>query len=60
MAILLDDLKPNMQLTPVSLNLEIVRIRKVGEERSSWTPLDGGFFERKNYGTVILDYPWTK
>lgn len=60
MAIPLDDLKPNMQLTPVTLKLELGRIRKAGDERSAWTPLETGFFERKNYGTVILDYSWTK
>ena len=59
-AVPLDDLKPNMQLTPVTLKLEIARDRKGEQERSAWTPLEGGFFERKNYGTVILDFDWSK
>ena len=60
MAVPLDDLKPNMQLTPVKLKLELARIRKIGDERSAWTPIEGNFFERKSYGTVILDFSWTK
>jgi len=60
LAVPLDDLKPNMQLTPVTLKLELARIRKAGDERSAWTPIETGFFERKSYGTVILDYSWTK
>ena len=60
LAVPLDDLKPNMQLTPVALRLELARIRKAGDEYSTWTPIETGFYERKNYGTVILDYSWTK
>jgi len=60
LAVPLDDLKPNMQLTPVTLKLELARVRKAGDEKSAWTPLETGFFERKSYGTVILDYAWTK
>ena len=59
-AVPLDDLKPNMQLTPVTLKMEIARVRKAGDEYSTWTPIDTGFFERKSYGTVILDFSWTK
>lgn len=60
LAVPLDDLKPNMQLTPVTLKLEIARIRKTDDECSAWTPIDTGFFERKSYGTVVLDFSWTK
>ena len=60
LAVPLDDLKPNMQLTPVTLKLEIARVRKADDECSTWTPIDTGFFERKSYGTVILDFSWTK
>ena len=60
LAVPLDDLKPNMQLTPVTLKLEIARIRKADDECSAWTPIDTGFFERKSYGTVVLDFSWTK
>ena len=59
-AVPLDDLKPNMQLAPVTLKMEIARVRKANEEYSTWTPIDTGFFERKSYGTVILDFSWTK
>ena len=60
LALPLDDLKPNMQLTPVTLKMEIARVRKANDEYSTWTPVDTGFFERKNYGTVILDFSWTR
>ena len=59
-ALPLDDLKPNMQLTPVTLKMEIARVRKAKDEYSTWTPIDTGFFERASYGTVILDFSWTK
>ena len=59
-ALPLDDLKPNMQLTPVTLKMEIARVRKAGDEYSTWTPIDTNFFERASYGTVILDFSWTK
>jgi hypothetical protein len=59
MAVPLDDLKPNMQLTPVTLKMEIARVRKANSEYSTWTPIDTGFFELGSYGTVILDFSWT-
>ena len=44
----------------LQLALEIARVRKANDECSTWMPIDTNFFERKSYGTVILDFSWTK
>ena len=57
-ALPIDDLKFDMQRTPVTIKADFCRARKDPAEISAWTPLTNDFFERGNYGTVVLDFNW--
>ncbi len=60
MAIPVDDLKFDMQRTPVTVKAEFCRTRRDPPENACWTPLAHDFFERNLYGTLILDFNWSK
>jgi len=54
-----DDLKFDMQRTPVKVKFNICRDRRGGHpEHSSWSPMPKGYFDVHNYGELILDFNW--
>ena len=59
-AVPIDGLKFDMQRTPVTVRAEFARERKGVQERSAWTPLEGNYFEGRNYGTIVLDFNWSR
>ncbi len=59
MALPIDDLKFDMQRTPVTIKIDFCRVSGEPAEASAWTPLKNDFFERGNYGTAILDFNWS-
>ena len=59
-AVPIDDLKFDMQRTPVTIRANVCRVRRgLQTELSAWTPLEKGFYDTDRYGTVILDFDWS-
>ena len=57
-AIPIDSLKFDMQRTPVTIRAEFARDRRVPVERTTWSPLETGYYETGRYGTIDLDFNW--